>query len=266
MHRRILHSTKIQQALKERQTVLEEGRLLTVTFRSVEEYLAKLQLCAESLKDCQSLAIAYLAAAVSDFYIPKHLRSKHKIQSANGALTLELQQVPKVMGLLRSTWAPDAYICSFKLETDAEILRQKAERAVTKYNCHMVIGNLLHTRHDQVWILAPPSTSDGNMPSVQEWPMISVNRPKHSESDVLEGLILDAVVEAHFEYISNQSDHSGTEAVLKAHQALEEKKRKLHGELFWKQVRSTGLEWAGVAAGAVVSYLVSSALRRRMGA
>jgi phosphopantothenate-cysteine ligase len=117
---------------------------LTVPFRSVEQYLAKLQLCAEALRDSSSLAILYLAAAVSDFYVPSELKSEHKIQSGGkDGLVLELKPVPKVMGLLRESWAPDAFVASFKLETDKDILRQKAEGAVEKYNVHMVIGNLL---------------------------------------------------------------------------------------------------------------------------
>lgn len=34
-------------------------------------------------------------------------------------------QVPKMLGTLRSTWAPDAFIVSFKLETDEQILISK---------------------------------------------------------------------------------------------------------------------------------------------
>ena len=34
-------------------------------------------------------------------------------------------QVPKMLGTLRSTWAPEAFIVSFKLETDEQILIKK---------------------------------------------------------------------------------------------------------------------------------------------
>jgi phosphopantothenate-cysteine ligase len=267
LHRRIINSTRLQTALKDRKAVIQEGRLLSVSFRSVEEYIAKLQLCAESLRDSQALAIFYLAAAVSDFYVPKSQRSEHKIQSADGALTLQLSPVPKVMGLLRSTWAPDAFICSFKLETDKDILRHKAERAVQKYGSHMVIGNLLHTRHDQVWILAP-SQMDETPSDVKEWPMQEISKPRSSESDALESLIMEFVVQSHFEYISSSCngsfDKSGTEAVVRAHEELEQKKRQVQREIFWKQIEKTGLEWAGMAVGIALSYAVSSALRRRM--
>ncbi|OEU15417.1 DNA/pantothenate metabolism flavo protein, partial [Fragilariopsis cylindrus CCMP1102] len=142
-------------ALIERQSALEEGRIMTISFRSVEEYLAKLQLSSESLRDSQALAMFFLCGAVSDFYVPLAERSTHKIQSQSNCLNLKLWPVPKVMGLLRRKWAPDAFVCSFKLETDVSILRRKAEGAVEKYGCHMVVGNLLKTRYDQVYILAP---------------------------------------------------------------------------------------------------------------
>ena len=272
LHRRLQHSSRLLAALNERSAVLKEGRLLTVPFRSVEEYLGKLQLCAEALQDSQSLAILYLAAAVSDFYIPKSKRSQHKIQSANkgnggGGLTLELEPVPKMMGRVREKWAPDAFCCSFKLETDKDILRNKAERAVEKYDCHMVIGNLLQTRHEQVWILAPPEDRETTTPqNVTEWPLQEVTKPKSSDSDALEHLILDVVVQAHFEHISSSTsmNKAGTEAVVRAHQALEEKRAQVQREIFWKQVQTTALEWGGVVAGAVLSYVVSAALRRRM--
>lgn len=270
LHRRILNSSKLLAGLSERRTVIQENRLYTVPFRSVDEYLGKLQLCAESIRDSQSLAILYLAAAVSDFYIPKSQRSEHKIQSQNGGLTLELSPVPKVMGRLRSTWAPDAFVCSFKLETDKEILRSKAERAVQKYNCHMVIGNLLHTRHQQVSILAPSLSDSGEVPDVKDWPMKEITKPLGSHSDALESMILEFVVQAHFEYISSSfdgnMDRSGTRAVARAHDELTEKRRQLEREIFWEQTKKTGLEWAGVAAGCVLSYAVSYALRKRMSA
>lgn len=45
---------------------------------------------------------------------------------------MHLRQVPKVLGLLRSAWAPGAFLVSFKLETDEEILMEKAGGAIEK--------------------------------------------------------------------------------------------------------------------------------------
>jgi len=277
LHRRIEFSSRLQSALKERQTALQEGRLLTVSYRSIDEYLAKLQLCSVAIQNCQALAMVYLAAAVSDFYIPKADRSEHKIQSSSSSssdgLTLTLRPVPKVMGLLRSTWAPDAFVCSFKLETDATILRQKAERAVQRYGCHMVVGNLLETRYSQVLVLAPPLEDESGVASapalVHTWPMQSIVKSK-GDPDSLENQLVDTVVEAHFDYISKSCngtfDKAGAEAVRKAHDELEEQKRRLQRKATWEKVQRIGLEWAGVVAGAMLSYAISTALRNRMGA
>ncbi|VEU33410.1 unnamed protein product [Pseudo-nitzschia multistriata] len=294
LHRRILNSTPLLTALNERKSALEEGRILTIPFRSVEDYLAKLQLSSESLRNSQALAIFYLAAAVSDFYVPLAERSQHKIQSrsipdknsgsalskekGNECLNLKLWPVPKVMGLLRSKWAPDAFICSFKLETDKAILRQKAEGAIDKYGCHVVIGNLLATRHDQVWILAPADmerfvleNSQKSADSIaKDWPMHEISRPKSSETEVLEGMIIENVVQTHFEYISTSLsgsfDKSGTASVMQAHYELQRKKKEIENELFWNQVQKVALDWAGVFAGAALSYVISAALRRRIDA
>jgi hypothetical protein len=284
LHRRIGYSSRLQLALKERQVALQEGRLLTIPFRSVEEYLAKLQLSTMALQNSQALALVYLAAAVSDFYVPKDQRSEHKIQSgdvvsANGSLTLTLQPVPKVIPLIRKTWAPDAFVCSFKLETDPTILREKAERAVQNYGSHMVVGNILETRYHQVMLLMPPPSTgnyndedDGNdvaaLPvMVQNWPMHTLVR-KAGDPDSLENQLVNAVIEAHFDYVSKSCngtfDKAGIEAVIRAHEDVEQKKRQIERDLFWERIQQIGLEWAGVLAGAFLSYAISSALRRRM--
>lgn len=280
LHRRIVNSSPLRTALTERQSALEGGRILTIPFRSVEDYLAKLQLSSESLRNSQALAIFYLAAAVSDFYVPLEKRSKHKIQSRaipddnsesvlskesdQGCLNLKLWPVPKVMGLLRFKWAPDAFVCSFKLETDKTILRQKAESAVEKYGCHMVIGNLLKTRYDQVWVLAPADVGS----KVKDWPMQEITRPKQAEPEVLEGLIIENVVQTHFEYISNSlngsSDKSGTASIMRAQLEFKQRKKSMERKLFWDQVQKVALDWTGVFAGAALSYAISAALRKRM--
>ena len=67
LRRSLLYSTAFQNALKERSEALGEGRLITVYFRTVDEYLAKLELCAQTLSISKSLVMFFLAAAVSDF-------------------------------------------------------------------------------------------------------------------------------------------------------------------------------------------------------
>jgi phosphopantothenate-cysteine ligase len=267
LNRGLLHSTWVHRALRERREALTEGRILTVPFRTVDEYLAKLQLAAQVLSATQSLAMFFLAAAVSDFYIPRSERAEHKIQSAgNQGLTLHLKPVPKVLGYLRREWAPDAFVVSFKLETDKDILRQKAERAVERYGCHMVIGNLLQTRHEKVWLLHPEDQRNKAPESAKDWPFTAISIPKSSTPDALEASVIDFVVEQHFEFISwhFHVGGSGTKAAEKAHQLLQEKKERVQRAQFWKQVKSVGLEVGATVLAILISYSVNSALRKRL--
>lgn len=47
-------------------------------------------------------------------------------------------QVPKMLGTLRRTWAPEAFIVSFKLETDEQILTSKVMACVSQ----LMLGKL----------------------------------------------------------------------------------------------------------------------------
>lgn len=102
----------------------------------------------------------YLAAAVSDFYLPPDKMAEHKIQSRSSSaqlegsliegepLTLTLDPVPKLLGQLK-VWHPDAVVISFKLETDSELLVKKAQSAISKYGVDLVVANLLQLRMDE---------------------------------------------------------------------------------------------------------------------
>ncbi|CAI6345043.1 unnamed protein product [Macrosiphum euphorbiae] len=88
-------------------------------------------------------------------YIPPNdMVSEHKVQSKDGPPVIALRLVPKVLYAVTHIWAPNAYIISFKLETDSGILEQKAKGALSKYKHQLVIGNLLHTRKHNVKLIA----------------------------------------------------------------------------------------------------------------
>jgi phosphopantothenate-cysteine ligase len=264
LHRGIIFSSHIHRMLRERSSALSEGRLLTINFRSVEDYLGKLELCATTLRDCNSLALFFLAAAVSDFYIPYEERSEHKLQSADGALVLRLSPVPKRMGSIRQEWAPHSFVVSLKLETDQTLLRQKAERAVAKYGCHMVIGNLLHTRHEIVNVLKPPDFTHVTN-NTQDWSFEEISRPASGHVDTLESAIVDSVVQAHFEYISwNYQREKGVNIARRSQELLQEKKRQGQRDAFWKRVKGIGLEVAGGIVAVAISYSINAALQRRL--
>lgn len=57
------HLTKYEQAV-------EAGRLHRLTFTTISDYLQLLRIVAEALAVCHHHAVIYLAAAVSDFFIP----------------------------------------------------------------------------------------------------------------------------------------------------------------------------------------------------
>jgi len=138
--------------------VQEEGLLLTLSFLTVVDYLFYLREACQSIAKLGNSAIAYLAAAVSDFYIPSSQVAKHKIQSRDGPLTISMQQVPKMLTKVVDHWCPEAFIISFKLETNEDLIGSKAKRALDLYHHQLVISNLLQTRKDVVNFVTPSET------------------------------------------------------------------------------------------------------------
>ena len=57
--------------LTKHSSVSAAGCLLLIEFTTLSDYLHYLQASAQSLAVCGSYAMMYLAAAVSDFYIPQ---------------------------------------------------------------------------------------------------------------------------------------------------------------------------------------------------
>ena len=147
-----------------------EPRLLALPFQSVDEYLHLLRAACQALAPAGPRALLYLAAAVSDFFVPAHELATHKIQSggsgggsADGGLTLQLRPVPKLLAAIKrgdggaAGWAPRALLVSFKLETNEAILKAKAAAAIAKYGVDVVVANRLQTYHHEV----PPRVGKG---------------------------------------------------------------------------------------------------------
>ncbi|KAJ1853112.1 Phosphopantothenate--cysteine ligase cab2 [Coemansia sp. RSA 2703] len=149
---------KIRRDLAEYCKYMDGGKLLMINFTTLADYLFLLREVSLMLAPLGSRAMFYLAAAVSDFFIPSHSMSEHKIQSGDGDLTLRMNQVPKFLRPLVKNWAPACYIVSFKLETDPELLGPKAKHALNKYGHQVVIANMLDTRKWQVWLYTREST------------------------------------------------------------------------------------------------------------
>ncbi|XP_061893548.1 phosphopantothenate--cysteine ligase [Entelurus aequoreus] len=150
----------IAKVLKRYREVTDGKLLLPVDFNTLSEYLHLLKAAAQALSTIGSKAMFYLAAAVSDFYIPASEMPEHKIQSSNGPLQLTMNMVPKILSPLVKDWAPKAFVISFKLETDASILLEKARRALDTYRHQVVVANVLDSRRGYVMVVTPTSQDE----------------------------------------------------------------------------------------------------------
>ncbi|WWC90672.1 uncharacterized protein L201_005608 [Kwoniella dendrophila CBS 6074] len=136
--------------LKQYHETIKLGSLLSIEFQTVNDYLWLLKSVTESMSSLNRYGMFYLAAAVSDFFLPEEKVAEHKIQSNKGTLSLEMDQVPKVLKPLVQEWTPEGYIVSFKLETDQALLIPKSRAALSRYGHQLVIGNDLHRRKFEV--------------------------------------------------------------------------------------------------------------------
>ncbi|KAK9834914.1 hypothetical protein WJX81_008277 [Elliptochloris bilobata] len=175
--------------------VAARGVLLRVAFETLFEYLAYLRAIAEALRPCGQGAAFYLAAAVSDFFIPWQEMAEHKIQSAGvgDQLHLTLQKTPKMLGDLRRLWAPEAFVISFKLETDENVLAKKAAGAIERYGVHAVVANILETRKDVVTLLAPAAAGASAAPAKS-----LIRRP--ADGQVIEAPLVAELARRHAVY------------------------------------------------------------------
>ena len=164
------YQVSMQAVLRKYTAAKKEKSLLILPFTTITDYLWALRGLATLMKPLGPSALFYLAAAVSDFFIPKDRLAEHKIQStdfggdqderkvqdvqntrmAAKKLVIDLDPVPKFLKRLVDGWAPDGMIVSFKLETDPSILIGKSRIALERYSHHLVIGNLLSTRKWEV--------------------------------------------------------------------------------------------------------------------
>ncbi|XP_058811968.1 phosphopantothenate--cysteine ligase [Topomyia yanbarensis] len=170
----------------------EMNRMLYITFTSVIDYMWLLRAACECLAAFERDALLYLAAAVSDFYVPQDEMPNHKIQSGNGAPTIALQLVPKMLAPLVSLWVPLAFVVSFKLETDESILISKSRESLNKYKHKLVIGNILQTRKNRVVFVTPTKAYD----------VLLSKEQAHKGQEIEEQIVAD-VVRRHQEFIQD---------------------------------------------------------------
>ncbi|MCJ1420771.1 hypothetical protein MMC32_007130 [Xylographa parallela] len=165
----------MQSVLRKYSEAKKNNMLLLLPFTTITDYLWALREVAMLMSPLGPTALFYLAAAVSDFFVPRHRLAEHKIQSTDVAssasedemdplkssqpkgkkLVIDLDPVPKLLKRLVDGWAPNGMIVSFKLETDPSLLISKSQTALQRYSHHLVIGNLLSTRKWEVVFVAP---------------------------------------------------------------------------------------------------------------
>ncbi|OJD22949.1 hypothetical protein ACJ73_05697 [Blastomyces percursus] len=179
------YQDEMRKVLRQYRYAKQNQLLLLIPFVTVTEYLYELRSLATIMRPLGANALFYLAAAVSDFFIPRDRMVEHKIQSSNEVSTassqpaqghsvipadriytgfndpqppthgkkliVDLDPVPKFLHSLVNGWAPQgSMVVSFKLETDPSLLISKSEQALNRYSHHLVIGNLLSTRKWEV--------------------------------------------------------------------------------------------------------------------
>ena len=87
-------------------------------------------------------------------------------------------------------WAPEAFVVSFKLETDPSLLVPKARKALQTYGHRLVIANLLQTRKTEV--IAITKDTDEKL---------ELTEREIAQGTEIEEKIVAAVAMRHEEYI-----------------------------------------------------------------
>ncbi|KAK1783767.1 DNA/pantothenate metabolism flavoprotein [Copromyces sp. CBS 386.78] len=78
-------ASRMLQVLRKYHSARDNNMLLAIPFVSISDYLHELRSIAQLMKPLGPDALLYLAAAVSDFFVPPDRMSEHKIQSTDAA-------------------------------------------------------------------------------------------------------------------------------------------------------------------------------------
>lgn len=248
------YQEKMLSVLRKYQAAKTSNTLLLLPFTTVNDYLWELKEIALLMRPLGSRGLFYLAAAVSDFFVPRHKLVEHKIQSseigdqpdssepspttvhhapnARGKkLMINLDPVPKFLKSLVEGWAPEGMIVSFKLETDPSLLVSKSQSAVRRYSHHLVIGNLLSTRKWEVVFIAPDCE--------EHWIRVPIHRRVKSmsgNSGALERPSRAMLNEAGIP----QDETPATDTEVEIESLIVPEVAKLHGSLIEKANRPNG--------------------------
>ncbi|EFZ01214.1 phosphopantothenoylcysteine synthetase/decarboxylase [Metarhizium robertsii] len=233
-------AAKVRDVLAKYRRARDANMLLMIPFVTIGDYLHELRALSRLMRPLGPRGLLYLAAAVSDFFVPPERMAEHKIQSTDAVvaavksedtdeefdnfdasprvprskrLVIDLDPVPKFLKNLVDGWAPQGMIVSYKLETDPALLVRKARYSLDRYQHHLVIGNLLSTRKWEVvfvspgradaWLRVPPPPS--SMPAgwgdAEGRPLRADELPREDPDTEIEKLIIPAVAELHDAHI-----------------------------------------------------------------
>merc|ERR1712000_483959 len=225
---------KMAEVLRAYRHARDESLLLTIPFVTIGDYLHELRAISRLMAPLGPRGLLYLAAAVSDFFVPSDRMAEHKIQSTDISkkpkddeefdnfdnapqaprskrLVIDLDPVPKFLKNLVDGWAPQGMITSYKLETDPSILVHKARTSLQRYQHHLVIGNLLATRKWEVVFVSPGRDDDWlRVEKKGGWTEEEVKKlqggevPKEEPERDVEALIIPRVMELHGEHIAQK--------------------------------------------------------------
>ncbi|KAJ1610253.1 putative phosphopantothenoylcysteine synthetase [Cryptosporidium canis] len=187
---------KIKKIVRASQNFMKYSeRIFFMEFGSVYEYINGIENIISYCTELSTKIIFFLAAAVSDFYIPNNLLSINKISADSNlalnidnepqvpTITLELYSTPKCAQFIRKK-LPDCFLVLFKLETEEETLYQKSDKLLIMYNANVICANLLQSRRDSVTIITPNSKTEIK-----------------KTSDVIEECVVSTIVSLYEEYI-----------------------------------------------------------------
>lgn len=232
------YQENMKHVLQQYHSAKNNRMLLLLPFTTVTEYLFELRSLATLMHPLGSRAMFYLAAAVSDFFIPRDKMEEHKIQSSEPSneyspsqpttgkqLVINLDPVPKFLSTLVSAWAHSgSMIVSFKLETDPDLLVSKAQQSLYRYHHDLVIGNLLATRKWEVvfiskegerWIRVPKTRRSKSFSGIENLVGKIEGRTEDTPVDLhggpvtegleIESLIIPELVAIHTERIEKDT-------------------------------------------------------------
>ncbi|ELU45086.1 phosphopantothenate-cysteine ligase [Rhizoctonia solani AG-1 IA] len=180
--------TQLAEVLATYQEVHRARTLHTLTFVTINDYLYLLRGISSILKSAGRKGMYYLAAAVSDFFVPRKRLSEHKIQSRKGSLIIEMDQVPKILKPLVEEWTFGGFVVSFKVSVKChkDLLIPKARAALERYGHQVVIANRLDNRKYEVIFVTRADDGPGSkIPKFKE----EVVRLKDNDSEIEEDIV-----------------------------------------------------------------------------